>query len=49
MTKGQKRYIHEIASVYDMTHMKQLVQARYVQLIHREQQRGELCDERIYC
>ena len=40
MTKGQKLYVNSIARVYDMTNMKQLKQAQYVQLIHREQQRG---------
>lgn len=40
MTRGQKLYANAIAKVYDMTNMKQLKQAQYVQLIHREQQRG---------
>lgn len=40
LTLGQKRYLYEIARVYDMTRMKQLKQAQYVQLIAREQARG---------
>ena len=42
MTYGQKRYMNHIARTYDVTMMKQLKQAQYIQLIYREQQRGTL-------
>jgi len=41
MTYGQMKYMNTIARTYDITDLKKLKQAQYVQLIYREQQRGE--------